>query len=171
VDSPPGAAAGGGLDIMTPLGTVVEVGTQFEVRYDERAGELGVRVREGAVSVRRNGQAATARRGESLAVRRDGSVSRAPSPVGGGSWEWILEAAPAIDVEGRTLDAFLAWAARETGLDVVFEDDELAAHAATIELSASLEGLRPDQAIDVVVRASGLEVARDGDRLLVARPH
>ncbi len=171
IDSPPGTANAGGVDVETALGTVVEIGTQFEVSFDERAGELDVRVREGAVAVRRDEQSITARRGEALAVRRDGSVSRAESSTTPEQWGWVLDAAPAFDFNGKTLGVFLAWVEREMGVEVVFESEELEGALSSKTMSAPPDGLRPDQAFEVIVRGSEL-VSRidEHGRAVLSRP-
>ena len=43
----------------------------------------------------------------------------------GETWDWIASTTPAIDIEGRPLADFLAWAGRELGREVVFASPEL----------------------------------------------
>ena len=69
----------------------------------------------------------------------------------------MLEAAPAIDIAGQTLAAFLTWIGRETGWEIRYEDDDLRQEAEEIELHGSIEDLRPDEAADVMLQGSDLD--------------
>lgn len=169
IDSPPSEMADRHLDVVTGLGTVVEIGTQFEVRLDDGAGVLDVRVREGAVSVRHEGRSVTARLGEGLTVRRDGSVSRRSIATAAAEWQWVLEVAPAYAIDGQALDVVLAGNAREMGWEVVYATEELQRAASSIAVH-SIEGLRPDQSIDVALRGTGLEYEVVDATLRVSRP-
>jgi hypothetical protein len=158
------------LEILTPLGVVREIGTQYEVRVDVAAGTVRVRVREGGVLVQHDGEALSAMSGGQLILHDDGSVSRDVVDPAGSDWLWVLEAAPALDIEGASLASFLEWAARETGLEVRYADEELARSASTILLHGSIEGLRPDQSIDLILQGSGLEHRVEDGAVLVFRP-
>ena len=158
------------LEVLTPLGLVREVGTQYEVRVDPAAGSLRVRVREGGVSVERNGELHAAARGDELTLWGDGAVDRAATEPAGPDWLWVLEAAPGLDIEGRTLASFLEWISRETGREVRYADEELARSASTILLHGTIEGLRPDESIEVILQGSGLEHRDENGALLVIRP-
>jgi len=170
VDSGPPETAGGDFEIATPLGTVREIGTQYEVRLQQRGDAMLVRVREGEVSVRRDGEAHSAARGEQLRLPRDGSVARTALKADDPAWLWVLEAAPPIEIEGRSLASFLNWAARETGREVRYADGALARSAETIRLHGAIEGLRPDEAVAVVLQGSGLDRRIENGVMLVFRP-
>lgn len=170
VDSPPSETGDQRLDVVTALGTVVEIGTQYEVRIDETGEVLDVRVREGAVSVHREGRSVTARLGEALTVRRDGSVSRGVIAPDAAEWLWVLEAAPPRDIEGDSLGSFLEWVSRETGWEVAYASSELEESAPPIVLHGTIEGLRPDETVGPVLLSSGLEHEVENGILLVSRP-
>lgn len=142
------------VEIHTNFGVVRDVGTQFEVRT--RQDGLRVRVREGLVNVGRQDDSWEARAGGELRLAGDGSIARAEIPIFGPTWSWVLEIAPPFDLEGSTLDEFLAWAQRETGWQVRFEGGSTAASAGAIVLHGAVEDLPPDQAIDVVLPTCGL---------------
>jgi hypothetical protein len=94
----------GSLAVGTEFGKVLEVGTQFEVRVlGGKGGALRVRVRDGAVAVVEAGQSHSAEAGEELTVRSDGSVGRSTVERYGSAWEWVVAAAPSIDIEGLFL--------------------------------------------------------------------
>jgi hypothetical protein len=169
VDSAPGSGAAA-IAVETAFATVVEIGTQFEVRLTDTPAEpLRVRVREGSVELRENGQLAGAAAGEELGLAKDGSIRRAPIATYGDLWSWVATVAPEFEIEGRTLAAFLEWAARETGWRVELEGDGLAAAAATIRLHGSIAGMTPGEAMSVVLPGSGLDYRLADGVLTVAR--
>lgn len=85
------AAVGDAVEVRTTLGVVRDIGTQFEVRLMGRAagpgdGALRVRVREGAVTLERDGSVEEAGAGEELALAGDGTLTRGAVPVYGPEW-------------------------------------------------------------------------------------
>ena len=158
--------------VRTPMGIARDVGTRFAVRLGASGTPeaLLVRVREGAVVVERQGMSYRAAGGEELVVRGDGSVERREVPRYGAGWEWVLEAAPAFEAEGRSLRELLDWVSRETGWEVHFEEPALADAAAGIVLHGSLAGVGPQEAPFVVLPGAGLEGELMGDVLVVRRP-
>lgn len=139
------------LVIHTPLGRIDEIGTQFEIRLAHET--LRVRLREGAVIVRHDGQTHDLQAGYELKLAPDGSVTRREVPTYGTEWDWIVGIAPTIDLEGRSARAFLEWVARERGWTLAFADAAVARSADEIELSGTVERLTLDQALDAVLPA------------------
>ncbi|HEX4953582.1 MAG TPA: FecR domain-containing protein [Thermoanaerobaculia bacterium] len=170
----------GGLDhragvvVVTPLGEVREVGTQFEVRLLAGEGgtgesEMRVRVREGEVRLEAGGGSRSATAGQELTLRSDGSVARG-SVIGHGTpWDWVLAAAPPLASEGRTLGQLLEAVARETGWRIDFADEGLAASARSIVVHGDLGPLRPDQVPDVVLAGAGLRGEVVDGALVISR--
>lgn len=171
VDSGPDPDAERAVTVATAYGEVYEIGTQFEVRLEEgKTPHLRVRVREGEVSVRWDGEVHPAARGEELTVAADGSVSRADVDPFGPVWDWILVAAPGLPIDGVLLPAYLEWVARETGWTVQYADAELARSAAGIRVYGSIEGVAPDESLGVVLPGSGLAYRLEEPVLWVERP-
>lgn len=170
VDSGPSVAADAAIEILTPLGVVREIGTQYEVRLADETGTVRVRVREGSVSVALDGESHSAGRGEQLTLGPDGSVSRAAVDPDGPDWHWVLAAAPSLDIEGLSLGEFIDWVARETGWQVRYADEELERSARAILLHGTIEGLRPDESIGMVLQGSGLDHRDENGTILVVRP-
>ena len=166
IDSGPGA---GSVEVVTALGTVRDVGTQFEVRLEADASALRLRVREGECSLEAGGDSYLAARGEQLSLLGDGSVARAEIEPYGPQWDWVLATAPGIEIEARSLSVFLTWVSRETGRGVRYADPELARTAAAISLHGSTEGLAPDEALEWVLRSSDLAYELDGGSILITR--
>ena len=170
IDSPPDAHAAGGVDVVTDLGRVMEIGTQFEVRIDAGGdGALEVRVREGAVSVRREGRSVTARFGESLTVRGDGSVSRGRVEPTAAEWAWAVDLASVQSIAGENLAELLAWVTRETHWELRWSSPELEVEAAGIGVSGP-DDLSPAEALDSIMIGSGLTYAVEDGVLTVSRP-
>lgn len=152
----------GTVAIHTPLGTVTEVGTQFEVRLLGSA--VRVRVREGAVRV----DSHQADAGTELTLRADGSVTRSRIAAYGPPWSWVLKAAPPLRIEGLTLEEVLEGVVRETGWTVRYEDPGIAASAGEIVVHGDVGHLAPDQALEVVLPGAGLD-HRVVDGVLILR--
>ncbi len=164
VDSGADAALDNGIEVATALGSIRDVGTQFEVRL--LAGTLRVRVREGRVLVAHEGGAHQARAGGELLLREDGSFRRAEIPRYGPGWDWVQRAAPALDIEGATLRDFLDWVSRETGLRWrLAEPPRAGRRPEEIVLHGSIQGLTAEQALAVVLPGCGYRHRLAGDRL------
>jgi ferric-dicitrate binding protein FerR (iron transport regulator) len=155
------------FEVRTPFGTARDVGTQFEVRLE--AASLRLRVRRGAVEIRRSGaEVIAAPAGIELLVT-DGGLQRTAVLPYGSEWTWATRLAPPFDIEGRSLGAFLDYLAREHGWAIRFEDSALEAEASRTILHGSVRGLDPSEALDVALATSGLSSTfRDGD-LIVSR--
>jgi hypothetical protein len=154
------------LVVQTAYGTARDVGTRFEVRLAEA---MVVRVRDGRVAIASHGVSQVAAAGEELVVHDDGSMERREIAVYGPGWEWVLAAAGPFAVEGRTVPELLDWVTRETGWQVRYADEELAAKAREIVLHGRMGTLRPDQAPFVLLAGAGLEGKLQGDTLNIRR--
>lgn len=137
--------------VHTPLGTVTEIGTRFEVRLLGSA--VRVRVREGAVLVVSH----RADAGTELTLHADATVTRSRIASWGPEWSWVLKAAPPLRIEGLTLKEVLDQIVRETGWTIRYEDPGLAASAGEIVVHGDVGHLAPDQALEVVLPGAGLD--------------
>ena len=152
--------------VMTDLGRVRDVGTQFLVRLgDER---LDVGVREGLVNVTRGATSDTASAGERLvATQATTGLRRDSISTVGGDWEWAERLAPPFDTNGRTLGEFLEWFSAQTGRTVVFADPALERTMRPAVLSGSVRDEPPMQKLSTVLALNGLTYALDGDRVVI----
>lgn len=142
---------GSGADafvVDTPLGQVRHLGTQYSVAL--QPGAIEVRVREGSVAIEGPPEPVVARAGESVNVAR-ARVTRGAIDSHGDAWAWSESVAPGFAIEGRSLDEFLAWAARETGRQLVYASPEAARAAESTQLKGSVEGLMPEAAVAAVL--------------------
>lgn len=164
VDS--GSAPAAPLDVVTKTGTVRHVGTQYEVRLLDSS--VRVSVRDGTVEWRSSrGDVERSASGEQLTITNDGRVERSSVPAYGAAWDWTLEAAPTIDIEGLPLAQFLDWAARESGREVTYASPEAEAEAAGIVVHGSIAGLTPTEALDAVLATTSVHVDATGGQLVV----
>jgi ferric-dicitrate binding protein FerR (iron transport regulator) len=155
-----------GLEVRTPLGTVRDIGTQFEIRL--RDASLRLRVRTGVAEVRRGVQSIPARPGTEVTLTADGAASTSVA-THGPDWEWAVHLAPSFEIEGRPLAAFLEYLSREHGWTLRYADAALARDSTSIILHGSVDRLQPRDALAVALATSGLfHHFRDGE-LLISR--
>jgi hypothetical protein len=108
--------------IKTDHGTVTHVGTQFMTHSSGT--ELTITVREGRVSMDGNYHNETVLEGQQLKVTGSNRASVANFPHHGPAWDWVEKTSPIANVDGRSVDEFLKWIGRETGLDISYESPE-----------------------------------------------
>jgi len=157
------------LQIETEVGLVKEIGTQFQVTQGAESVEL--RVREGQVTLETGSDRQTAVKGIELIAMKDKSIVSQSIPVYGQEWDWILKVSPAFSVEGRTLDEYLEWVSRETGLKIWYADESLAKSAPQIILHGSIGNLKADRTPSVILAACGLRSRNSEGLLIVERKH
>ena len=151
--------------VMTDLGRVRDVGTQFLVRLDDE--RLDVGVREGLVNVTRGAVSDTAAAGERLvATQASNGLRRDSIATVGGDWEWTERLAPPFDINGRTLGEFLEWFEAQTGRTVVFVDAAVERAKRPAVLNGTVD-LEPMQKLSAVLAVNGLTYELDGDRVVI----
>jgi len=169
------------VEVSTPLGTVTEIGTQFEVRLLDPADlELRVRVREGEVRWQREVaghpiEASSVVRGDQLTIGAMGAPLRW-SDLGPDSPEWDrwTALAPGLALAPGPLADVLAWFCRERGLSLRYADTTAQAIVAETQITW-FPSQRPDEAelkgalepavpeLTLVVAAGELVVQRKAD--------
>jgi ferric-dicitrate binding protein FerR (iron transport regulator) len=161
------ATTGGsqGFEVRTPMGVLHDLGTQFEVRVT--ASSLRVRVRAGAVEIRRGSSTANAPAGTEAMVTASGIAVR-QVPAHGAEWEWAAEIAPSFAIEGRPLRVFLEHITAEEGWTLHYADPAVADAATRTILHGSVDGLKAEDALGVALGASGLRYRLRGGELLVS---
>jgi hypothetical protein len=160
--------AGREFAVLTELGRVRDVGTQFLVRLDEREARLEVGVRDGRIALASDGDSGSAGAGERLvATQAGGALRRESIATVGADWAWAERLAPPFDIDGRTVNEFLEWFTAQTGRTVVFADAEAERMAESV-LSGSID-LAPLQKLSAVLALADLTFVLDGERVLVQR--
>lgn len=152
---------GGTVEVVTTAGTVLDMGTQFELKLDDA--QLRVRVREGQVVLRRDDGDIVTQAGGQLTMGRDGKVSRSSIDPADPSWQWAERIAPAPETDGRTAASLLAWVARETGRDLRYLDEDAEKAAGVTILHGRISGLTPLQTLDVLLATTTLEYGLGSD--------
>lgn len=155
-----------GFEVRTAMGSLRDVGTEFEVRLMPSL--LRLRVRTGTVEIRRGAVVGRAAAGTEATVTTGGLAVR-PVTAYGTEWAWITEMAPAFAIEGRSLGDYLEYTAREQGWTLRYADSAVAEAANRITLHGSVEGLTVDDALAVVLTTSGLEYRLRNGELYVSR--
>lgn len=149
------------LLIGTPQGTVHHLGTQYQVRLTDDG--LSVAVREGRVSLVAPRGSYTGAAGEQLLLTPRGMERRSIAPHSA-DWGWVAEISPPFDIEGRSVEEFLAWASRETGRSIRFVSPGSQQLASETRLRGSIEGLDPGEALEAVLATTRLNpTIREGE--------
>lgn len=140
------------ITVHTNAGSATDTGTQFAVTYLD--GKMSVAVREGSVDVSDYRGSYTAEAGDRLTLDPDEEVVFERVPVSDSSWDWAVDLAPPFDIDDRPLLDFLKWAARETGKELVFANDEVRLAVGVTRLHGSVTGFTPSEAIASVQRTT-----------------
>lgn len=159
-------AAAAALGVRTPLGSVEHIGTQYEVRLDGAA--LRVRIREGAVAYSGAGGRQIGMAGEELRFDGTGLTGRSRIAPDADAWNWAAQLATLPPAEEYDLLETLAWAARESGLALVYQDPTTAARRAGDVVNGEyLAGYQPAETLTVLPQLTTIRFQiRDG-RLIV----
>jgi hypothetical protein len=161
VDTGMGGLAGRIL-IVTDAASVSDVGTQFEVQYQQ--GGYHVRVREGEVLLQHGSQRERGVAGEQISIDSGGTVRIAPFARDDPAWHWIHALASAPDIDNQPLTMLLGWVARETGFAIRYASPAVERKATHTILHGSIRHLDPLQALTVMMATTDLqhEVLSDG---------
>jgi ferric-dicitrate binding protein FerR (iron transport regulator) len=155
------------LVVDTSLGVVTDIGTQFAVSTgDDR---LEVAVREGRVDVSQDTAVRVAVAGELMRLSPDGEFSTQVLATHDDYWNWASALAPMFDIENKSLLDFLRWAARESGRELEFEDQELRMSAMRTDLHGSVAGFEPLEAIESVLATTALRYRIEADKIIIYR--
>ncbi|HSQ70587.1 MAG TPA: FecR family protein [Steroidobacteraceae bacterium] len=152
------------FQVETPHGRVSHLGTQYLARVDDES--LRVAVREGGVSISSPRGSFTGMAGEQLMLSSAG-LERAPIEPYAEDWRWVGQVMPPYEIEGRSVEEFLAWTARETGRSVRFASAEARELARQTTLRGSIGGLEPEQALDAVLATTSLQPRIETDLIHV----
>jgi ferric-dicitrate binding protein FerR (iron transport regulator) len=157
------------VTILTPQGTVRDIGTQFLVALTGT--DLVVAVREGEAEVvnahGRFSATAEALSGEVLTLT-DGTANKHREALGSARWSWI-DQVPRGYNETR-IARLLEKIARDQGLQLEYVDSGTEVWVMNQSLSGqSLDRLTPSQALSIIAAAAGLEAEVSDQRLRVTR--
>ena len=156
-----------GLSIVAGSATITDVGTQFSVALDGALLDVGVR--EGRVDIAGGAGVAVAVAGERLRVDEKGNTHKEALRPDAAYWQWASDLAPSYDMERKSLMDFLGWAARETGMQLVFESDELRMTAMRTDLHGPISDLKPEEAMVAVMATTSFRYRIESGTIYIER--
>ena len=151
------------LRILTRVGAVEHLGTQFEVLSNE--GAVRIRVREGRVRLVGHAGTVVASAGTELLASVRGGISQRSVETYGRDWLWVAALAPDYDIEGRPLIDFLQWVSRELGRRVEYADAHARDLAAHTIMHGSVRGREPLEALADVLATTSLTYEMRADTI------
>lgn len=144
------------LRVSTPLGTAKDIGTQFQVRVT--AGMLVVGVRQGLVEVSQPGkQNLSINKGYYVELDTSGESGEQPLQADDPDWDWIETITPEFEIQNASLEQYLQWYARESGLNLVWADKESESKAKAALLVGSVAGTSLDESLMLVKQVAPFE--------------
>lgn len=157
------------MTVVTDRGTIRDVGTQFLVSF--QADSLEVAVRSGMTQLdTRQGRfvaKVSGSRGDVLRVSAD-RVSSSAEPTSDARWQWIHQVPRGY--ESDRVAELLEEIATDMGLQVDYEDMGTRAWVLNQQLKGErLTMLDPDQALEVLSAATGLNIRRTENGLSIAQ--
>jgi ferric-dicitrate binding protein FerR (iron transport regulator) len=164
-----GNGHGGHVEIVTPLGTLRDVGTQFEV-YAEPA-NLRIRTREGSVllSTAASGMTIACNVSEELRIDTQGRIERGRILPHHEDWAWAQALAELPRAESLPLSRFLDWVARETGRRLLYDSPETEARVRKVVLHGTTPKLAPVQALEVTLATTDFDFTLQEDGAILLR--
>ena len=154
-------AAGGqrksAIRIITPMASITDIGTQFEVSVDGDKSTVSVREGKVNVAVGSDRISAQAQQGSGEVIHLDGMrlVKRSSVATTDEKWSWIHASSPEYDLSSGSLADFLTWACREAGLELRWEDNITRQQAeADHNPRGPIDKMDLTQAIDEVLASS-----------------
>jgi ferric-dicitrate binding protein FerR (iron transport regulator) len=155
------------IEVITPAGAAIDLGTQFEVRYMQ--GAFRVRVREGRVAINpADSSSLSTVAGDDVTIRA-GTVERLRIAATDAEWQWVQSIAPQPDIDGRAVSFLLAWVARETGKQVRFDGPVSARKADMTILHGDIGNVAPLDALALMLATTDLEHAILDDGTILIR--
>ena len=151
------------LSIRTDHGVVRHLGTQYMTRVG--ADELVISVREGVVSI--DGHVtARASAGQQFAISGSGELSISETN-GIDDWEWVEDATPAVNLNGRFVAEALEWVSRESGRTISYASEGAEMLAKQAQLRGDME-LPPTRALEIFMMTVDLNARIEGEVIVVS---
>ena len=151
--------------IRTDQGVVTHLGTQYMTESAD--GALIVSVREGEVLIDGTYHDERALVGQRIEISGNARGSITNVPRHGGDWRWIEKVSPVVNTDGRSVDEFLNWVSRETGLVVEYPDEATELTASNTILKGSVD-LAPREALDFWLQGQDLNWDINGGTISVS---
>jgi ferric-dicitrate binding protein FerR (iron transport regulator) len=155
------------FELATPLGSVRHIGTQYEAIVAGSA--VTVRVREGSVGIvaaADGGREVVGEAGQQIRLRAGAQPRKTTFATHGAEWAWVEQLATIRARNDYRVADLLEWIARETGRRLEYESEDVETSAAASTLHG-LQGLTPQEALEVVAGTTRLAYRLVEDRLVV----
>jgi len=152
------------LEVLTPLGTVEHVGTQYEVNVGES--NLRLRVREGSVAYSGVAGELTTAAGQQVDVASNGQTTMMAFAADDPAWDWAEALAVLAPAEDYVVGEVIAWAARELALEIEYANPQIELRWAT-EKTKYLAEFNPEQALDAIEQTTDTTLTISEGRLLI----
>lgn len=172
-DLPSAATMDDGIVVDTEFGRISDIGTQFMVTIS--ADKNTASVREGTIKIQTEFQTLTAEastiHARQIELGKETLSSRNTRRYGR-EWNWIQSLPALFSLNGRSVDEYLAWVSKETGLGITYDSAEVQTEAGQILLSGELSAsTRPEDSLAQVLATTRLEhdVSDNGNITISAR--
>lgn len=160
------------IDVVTELGTIRDIGTQFEVQ--SVADTLRVRIRSGSIALLDSNVDApvAGASGEEIEVSATGQLSRREFARDDPQWRWAQNLAVAPDYDAPSVLRYLTWIAAETGRTLDFESETVRLQAELVRFLGDARDLTPTQLLATIEATSqfGYEMTDHGSILISRKP-
>ncbi len=153
------------FSVITEFGIAEDIGTQFSVATNNNGWHI--QVREGEVLVKDDSTKLRLEEEERVEINALNEVARQTLPDHHDSWQWVESSRPSYEIEGKTVDTYLNWVARETGRDLQYNTDEAKRSAETTLLHGSISGLTARRSIDAVLPATNFELMTSSENVII----
>ena len=158
------------IDVDTPLGTVRDIGTQFEVLAS--TDDLRIRVRSGSVMLFESAASIpiTGDTGEEIRLSAAGQLSRREIAADSPEWAWAESLAVAPDFDNPTVLRYLIWIAEETGKSLEFASENVRLQAELARFAGDPGGLLPTELLVTIAATSDFDCeVTDHGTILIRR--
>ena len=155
------------ITIKTLHGNIQDIGTQFQV--SSNTSTLQVSVREGLINLHNEQGKKVVNQGFKLTEQSNGSFEEVAISPQDQSWQWVNDAAPSFNLEGKNLHQFLVWISREHGLVLHFNQKHTEKLSKFIILHGDINGLDLEQALNTVFATTELSYRIEHNKLKVIR--
>lgn len=153
------------LLIQTAFGSARDIGTQFQVTATED--QWSVQVREGEVLIKDSSYEDRLQSGEKVSIGNDDQLTESQLDSRDASWRWTESVRPEFNIEGRHLNEYLEWAARETGRELRYVNDGAKQSAKSAVLSGTIAGLSAADSLDLVMHTTDLRLIETSETVIM----
>ncbi len=158
------------LTIRTKQGSIVDVGTQYEVFVSKEHLKISMREGKTILSLPNGEHSAFANdgTGDVLDVDKNYKVSRSSLATTDNYWRWVLKASDTISLEGKSVSDVLEQVARLTGRTVVYSSAEVQQIAKGTRLSGgSIDPEFIEASLPFLLKTTSLAASLHTDRIEV----